>query len=167
MPDIDILIEAEGWESIPEIEAVVERAAKAALQGAVIAPDATLSVLLADNATVQGLNAQFRGKDKPTNVLSFPAAPMPGQDEQVLGDIALAFETCRAEAHDEGKRLADHVTHLVIHGVLHLLGYDHETDADAEAMESRETALLAGFGIDNPYGERPEPEAGPMSEIRP
>jgi probable rRNA maturation factor len=96
----------------------------------------------------QALNARFRGKDAATNVLSFPA---PGADAG-LGDVALALGVCEREAAEQGKTLADHLTHLTAHGVLHLLGYDHESDAEAEAMEARERAILAGLGVADPYG---------------
>lgn len=149
MAEIEILVDAEGWSDVTEVEAVVERAARAAL-GAEAA--GALTVLLADDAALQRLNREFRGKDKPTNVLSFPAAPVPGEPA-ALGDIALACETCAREAREEGKTLADHLSHLVVHGVLHLLGHDHETDAEAEAMEAAETAILARLGIADPYAE--------------
>lgn len=152
MPEIDILIEAEEWHAIPGLEALVTKAAEAALLAA--APDkasnAEVTVLLADDAQIRVLNRDFRKIDKPTNVLSFPSPPMPGM-EGVLGDIALAVQTCCAEAQADGKTVADHVSHLVIHGILHLLGYDHEIDAEAEAMESMEIAILGSLGIANPY----------------
>lgn len=158
MPDIDILIESPGWTSIPGVEAVVERAVLATLL-AERAGEAAISVMLGNDAAVRELNAQYRGKDRPTNVLSFPAPRMPGQPVAILGDIILAYETCRSEADAEGKSLSDHVAHLVIHGTLHLLGHDHEEDAAAEVMEAREIALLAGLGIANPYADRPEAQA--------
>jgi probable rRNA maturation factor len=111
------------------------------------------------------LNASFRGKDKPTNVLSFPAAPPPpgmkGTESLFLGDLALGYETCAAEALAEGKSLRDHLSHLVVHGLLHLLGYDHETGVEAERMEGRERAILAALGIADPYSGA---EEAPLNE---
>ena len=134
-----------GWSAVgPDLAGVVERAAKAAL-GAV---EGEVVVLLTDDAVVQDLNARFRGKDSPTNVLSFPAAEGVGD---ALGDIALASGVCRAEALAQGKTLADHLSHLVVHGVLHLLGRDHEEDAEAEAMEAEERTILASLGVADPY----------------
>ena len=142
---IDIEIEDEAWTAaLPDAAAVVERAAHAGLQG----PEAELTVLLTDDATIQDLNARFRGKDAPTNVLSFPA---PETARPHLGDIALAYGVCAREAAEQGKTLAAHLQHLVAHGVLHLLGYDHQTEAEAEAMEALERAILAGIGIADPY----------------
>ena len=146
---IEVEIEADDWtEALPDAEAVVERAATAAL-GEI---EGDLVVLLTDDAAVQVLNLQFRAKDKPTNVLSFPGGdmPMPGQAPH-LGDIVLAFGVCRDEAEAQGKSLANHLTHLVIHGVLHVLGRDHEDDAEAEAMEAEERSLLASLGVADPY----------------
>ena len=146
---IEVEIEADDWlAALPEAETVVGRAAMAALgtvQGDVV-------VLLTDDAAVQDLNARFRDKDKPTNVLSFPAAdmPLPGQSPH-LGDLVLAFGVCRDEAAAQNKTLADHLSHLVVHGVLHLLGRDHEDDAEAEAMETEERTILAAIGISDPY----------------
>jgi probable rRNA maturation factor len=108
-------------------------------------------ILLADDASIQALNRDHRGKDAPTNVLSFPAAPSAAPH---LGDLALAYETCAREAAAQGKALGDHLTHLVAHGVLHLLGWDHQTEAEAEAMEAHERALLAALGRPDPYRER-------------
>ncbi len=116
---------------------------------------AELSVLLADDSFVQSLNRKFRGKDKPTNVLSFPHAPVPTDalydEPSSLGDIALAYETVKAEAKTQSKSFDDHLAHLVVHGVLHLLGYDHVDEGDAEKMEARERDLLKLFGIEDPY----------------
>lgn len=158
--EIEVTIERGDWQRLGDPEALVIRAAQAAL-AALPGRAGAISVLLTDDAAIRALNAGFRGKDKATNVLSFPAPAMPGDPEPMLGDIALGFETCAREAGDEGKSLADHATHLVIHGVLHLLGLDHETEAEAEAMEAREIAVLAGLGIADPYAETvPVPEIG-------
>jgi probable rRNA maturation factor len=108
----------------------------------------TVSLLLGDDATVAALNQQFRGKQGPTNVLSFPPAQ---REEGFLGDIALAAETIVEEAQFQGKRFQDHAAHLVVHGFLHLLGYDHMSPADAEKMEARERAILVSLGIEDPY----------------
>ena len=107
-----------------------------------------MSVLLTSDEAVQALNQRFRHQDKPTNVLSFPA---PQNPEHHLGDIALAFETCEREAAEQGKSLAHHLQHLVAHGALHLVGYDHQSDADAEAMEALEREILSGLGVPDPY----------------
>lgn len=142
---IEIEVEADDWAAaLPEVEAVVERAATAALgriEGDVV-------VLLTDNAAVRDLNARFRDKDKPTNVLSFPA---PESAAPHLGDIVLAYGVCADEAVAQKKTLADHLSHLVVHGVLHLLGRDHEDDAEAEEMEAEEREILAGIGVADPY----------------
>ncbi len=143
---VEVEIASDDWvRALPDAADVARTAALAAL-----APDEdrAVAVLLADDATVRDLNARFRRKDTATNVLSFPAPENPfGQ----MGDIALAFGVCAAEARTQGKPLADHLRHLVIHGVLHLLGFDHETDADAEVMEARERRLLAALGTPDPY----------------
>jgi len=125
-----------------------------------------ISVLACDDARIRALNAQFRGKDRPTNVLSWPewdlspdepgALPQPPEpgtadDPEPLGDLAFAYETCQREADAQGKKVEDHVTHLIVHSVLHLLGYDHDHDADALLMEETETKILATLGIADPY----------------
>lgn len=156
MADIEVIIEGGGWP--PEAERLVERVASAALE-ACGEPDARVCVLLTDDAAIQKLNAQFRAKDKPTNVLSFPAPEIPGDPAPQLGDLALAGETCAREARDEGKTLADHLSHLVVHGVLHLCGYDHETAEEAEEMEDFEREILSTLGIADPYAES-EPAGG-------
>ncbi len=147
---VDVEIEDEAWSgAMRDAEAVVVRAAGAVL--AAEGSDGDVVVLLTDDETVRDLNARFRGKDRATNVLSFPAPPMPGQVENPLGDIVLAWGVCAAEAQAQGKSLESHLTHLVVHGVLHLLGRDHEVEAEAEAMEGEERAILARLGISDPY----------------
>lgn len=145
---IDVEIEAQAWTAAQaDAEALVRGAAEAVLEEERLG-DRNLVVLLTDDLAVQALNARFRGKDKPTNVLSFPAPPNP---EQHLGDVALAYETCAREAAEQGKPLAHHLQHLVAHGVLHLLGYDHMTDEEASDMEGLERIVLAGLGVPDPY----------------
>jgi probable rRNA maturation factor len=149
---IAIDVEDAAWQALPELEQVAERAARAALGP----ENATCSVtlLFTGDEDIRALNRDWRGKDKPTNVLSFPVASdavLPPGEEDMLGDIALAFGTVAAEAEAQGKSMADHTTHLIIHGVLHLMGYDHETDAEAREMESLETAILKELGIRDPY----------------
>ncbi|MGY6568082.1 MAG: rRNA maturation RNase YbeY [Salinarimonas sp.] len=156
---LDISVEAPGWEALPDLEELCRQAVTAALDEAgadVAAGDGVmLSLLLTDDVAIARLNRDWRGQDKPTNVLSFPAAPgINPLGPEPLGDIALAYETCSREAAQEGKTLAAHVAHLVVHGVLHCLGDDHEDDAEAEAMEAREVAALARMGIADPYVER-------------
>lgn len=121
-----------------------------------------VSVRLTDDAEVQTLNHQYRQKDKPTNVLSFPMVQpdllegLANSDdgEVLLGDIVLARETCAREAEEKSVAFADHATHLIVHGTLHLLGYDHQGDFEAEAMEALERAILATLGVDDPYAIR-------------
>ncbi len=130
-----------------QAEALVRGGARAALDGRRDA--GTVTFALGDDALLRQLNRDFRGKDKPTNVLSFP-----GDEAGALGDVALAFETCAREARAQRKDLGAHVRHLVVHGTLHLLGYDHETDADAFAMEARERRVLRRLGVADPYRVR-------------
>ena len=133
-----------------EVEALVRAAAAATLdQVEPVDEVAEIAVLLTDDAAVAELNSRFRAKPGPTNVLSFPAAAgVAGH----LGDIALAYGVCAREAQAQGKPLAHHLQHLVAHGVLHLLGYDHANDAEAEEMEALERVILAGLGVPDPYG---------------
>jgi probable rRNA maturation factor len=145
---IDIEVEAPAWtEALPAAEALTRASAEAALaqEGA---DDEGVTVLLTDDETVRDLNARFRDQDKPTNVLSFPA---PANPERFLGDIALAYGVCAREAAEQGKPIAHHLQHLVAHGVLHLLGYDHMSDGEAQAMEGLERVILAGLGVPDPY----------------
>lgn len=142
---IEVEIDDEAWsEEVADVVAVVERAASVALGDTV----GDVVVLLADDGHVQQINGHFRDKDRPTNVLSFPA---PDSARPHLGDLILAYGVCAAEATEQGKSLSDHVSHLTIHGVLHLLGHDHEIDDEAEAMEAEERRLLASLGIADPY----------------
>ncbi|MGH9694389.1 MAG: rRNA maturation RNase YbeY, partial [Bryobacteraceae bacterium] len=148
--------------SEPEADAVIQRAvAVAAEMTDADTADAELAVMLTDDAGIRTLNSNWRGIDKPTNVLSFPALRLPTRvaraDDDVppmLGDIAIAYETARREAYDEQKPFDHHLSHLTIHGFLHLVGYDHETDDEAEAMEALEVEILAQLGIPDPYACR-------------
>jgi probable rRNA maturation factor len=142
---IEVEVEDAAWTAaLPGAAATVERAARAAL-GTV---GGDLVVLLTDDASIQDLNARFRDRDRPTNVLSFPAAESAFPH---LGDLVLAFGVCAAEAEAQGKTLTDHLAHLTVHGVLHLLGRDHEDEAEAEAMETEERVILASLGVADPY----------------
>ena len=148
----DVAIADTAWTAaLPHAEARALAAADATLasEGAV---GEGVTLLLTDDETIRDLNRRFRQQDKPTNVLSFPA---PQNAERFLGDIALAYGVCAREAREQGKPLAHHLQHLVAHGVLHLLGYDHLSDAQADEMENLERAVLAELGIPDPY------EAGP------
>ncbi|MFC7052390.1 rRNA maturation RNase YbeY [Hansschlegelia quercus] len=150
------------WDALPDAEALVEAAVGAvfAEAGLVCLPDAELSVTLADDIRVRSLNSEWRAKDKPTNVLTFPAVePDETAEARMLGDVIIAFETVDREARQEGKALPDHVSHLVVHGVLHLFGYDHLDDEEAEEMEAIETRALARLGIADPYAELASPSA--------
>ncbi|MEO5324873.1 rRNA maturation RNase YbeY [Mesorhizobium sp. CC13] len=153
--DIDLMVEAGAWAGEDELRALVERAVPAALAeaGADMAQGVELSLVFTDDESIRRLNAEWRGKDKPTNVLSFPAFPIAPGDPlpPMLGDIVLASETVAREAAEEDKPLENHITHLIVHGLLHLLGYDHETDEEAEEMEALERRALARLAIPDPY----------------
>ena len=159
----------QAWlDALPDVERTVETAVLACLRAA--CPGLTegeISVVLVDDATQRILNETWRDKDRPTNVLSFPATEtVAGSVPQpefpgvplTLGDISLAFETVDTEAREQGKSLNDHLTHLVVHGVLHLLGYDHVVETDAVVMEALEVAILSGIGIKDPYSVNNERE---------
>jgi probable rRNA maturation factor len=152
---VDILIEAGDWPDEAALAAMARRAVDGIVAeiGATVATHSELSVVFTDDAHIRSLNAGWRGKDKPTNVLSFPAFPGNGSKvlPPMLGDVVLASETVTSEALNEGKPLADHMTHLIVHGILHLIGYDHEDDAEAEMMEQAERRILAGLAIPDPY----------------
>lgn len=152
----DMAVESPQWSAAGDIEDLCSRALEAAriVSRRRLAPHCEVSLLFCDDAAIRVLNRDWRGFDKPTNVLSFPAATGPLSKAPLLGDIAIAFETCAREAAEEGKTLAGHVTHLVVHGFLHLLGYDHETPEEAEEMEMLEIKALARLGLPDPYGDR-------------
>jgi probable rRNA maturation factor len=163
---VETIIEDRRWGRFG-LEALAERAARAALAGVGLSPDGfEIGLLACDDARIAALNADFRGKPQPTNVLSWPAQdlapdtpgadpdhPVPGtvDDPHSLGDIALAWDTCEREARDQGKPMADHVAHLIVHGTLHLLGHDHLDDRDAARMEALEVRILASLGLSDPY----------------
>lgn len=153
--DIDLLVEAGTWPEEDVLKRLVHRAAGAAFAeiGSVWSGTSELSVVFSDDANIRELNAGWRGKDKPTNVLSFPAFQVSGGGSlpPMLGDIVLAAETVSQEAELEQKPIENHISHLVVHGLLHLLGYDHETDAEADEMEAAERAALARLAIPDPY----------------
>ncbi|MBO22783.1 MAG: rRNA maturation RNase YbeY [Rhodospirillaceae bacterium] len=151
---VDIISPAWGDAGL-ELERIVITAARAAVIGAGVAlpASAELGFRLCNDAEMRTLNRAWRGRDAATNVLAFVMneAPGPGHDDPMLGDVLVAYETCAAEAQEQGKPLSDHLSHLVVHGTLHLLGFDHENDDDAEAMEELERAVLNGLGITDPY----------------
>lgn len=157
-PIVDVLIPAASWKkALPAAAAACKRAARAAwARGASAAlkrrgSGAELSIVLTGDAAIRKLNAAYRKKDKPTNVLSFPSG------ELILGDVVIAYGTVAKEAKAAGKSLKDHLSHMVVHGVLHLLGYDHETASDAKTMERLETKILSHLGIADPYHEPAAP----------
>ena len=159
--EIDISVQAPGWAALPGVEACVEAAIHAALKH--IGPPSTqaseISVLLCDDAAITALNTTWRGIAKSTNVLSFPAGHAT-PEFRMYGDIAIAYETARREADDEGKTIEAHLSHLVVHGFLHLCGHDHKTVADAERMEEAERRILASLAIADPYAGTDAVEKG-------
>ncbi len=159
-PTIALSFDCEAWEdAVPDVEELCLRAADAALSGAGVElpPLYELSLVLTTDAEIQILNRMWRNQDKPTNVLSFPGDMDIVHDDVpvLLGDVVVAFETTKREVEEQklAASLSDHLSHLIVHGVLHLLGYDHEIDEEAEEMEQLETELLAGLGIPNPYAD--------------
>ena len=160
VPISEVLVVADCWQAEPDAEAVVHRAIAAAAESVdADVGDAELAVMLTDDAGIRTLNLNWRGIDKPTNVLSFPALQptgpaTPDDAPRMLGDIAIAYQTTRKEADDEQKPFDHHLSHLAVHGFLHLIGHDHEKDDDAEAMESLERKVLAQLGIPDPYADR-------------
>ncbi|HUB96429.1 MAG TPA: rRNA maturation RNase YbeY [Stellaceae bacterium] len=157
---VAITLASRRWRAaLPGAKAVAEAAARAALKrvyrGRVPAGGVELSLVLGDDPMVRGLNRQWRGQDRPTNVLSFATGERPRAERPLLlGDVVLAYETVRRESLEQMKPLADHLAHLVTHGVLHLVGYDHEAASEARRMETLERRILAELGVPDPYGAR-------------
>ncbi len=152
---IDVVVLDGRWNNIPELNILARSAALSAVaHGTEIREPMELSLVFADDERVQELNADYRGKPAPTNVLSFPAdlpGNVPEGQARLLGDVVVAFETISQEAAAQGKTFENHLCHLIVHGVLHLLGYDHEIDSSADKMEALEIAALAQVNVPNPY----------------
>jgi probable rRNA maturation factor len=159
LPMTEVLVVADCWRNAPNAEAVIQRAIAAAVERVDDGvANAELAIMLTDDSGIRTLNSNWRGIDQPTNVLSFPALQPPapqkaGAAPRMLGDIAIAYETMRREADQDGKPFDHHLSHLAVHGFLHLIGYDHTNDDDAEAMEALETQILAQLGIPDPYAD--------------
>jgi probable rRNA maturation factor len=164
--EIDIRVEAEAWRELGDLDNLARRAIEIAWEASGEPPrdDAEVSIVLCDDAFIADLNARWRGIAKPTNVLSFPVDD--AHDQPALGDIVIAHETVAREASEEGKTTRDHLAHMIVHGFLHLLGFDHEDDADADAMEAVEILALARLGVASPYGSAPPPLSPPTAEDR-
>ena len=152
---IEVIIEDKAWrKDLPDAEELAAACFRAAA-GLEPALCGGVALLLTGDASVRSLNKQFRNIDKPTNVLSFPARKHGVGEADTLGDIAIARETCMREAREKGASNRDYTAHLIIHGLLHLIGYDHQTDDDADDMERREAAILHSLGAANPYLDDP------------
>jgi probable rRNA maturation factor len=167
--EIEIVRHSDLWDSIAVSDDALSRAARAAFAASSAAPQAPCeaTLVLTDDDEMRELNRTWRGKDSSTNVLSFPAGEPVGEahgEPSPLGDIVLAAETVIEEAKLKGIPAADHAAHLVVHGMLHLLGFDHERDADAERMEALETKVLAGLGIADPYAGDALPAAAEVMQ---
>ncbi|MGC1465162.1 MAG: rRNA maturation RNase YbeY [Pseudolabrys sp.] len=152
-PSIDIQVRSARWKKQSAAEKTVRKAVVTAA-AALKAASGEVSIVLTDDKTMRALNRDWRGIDAPTNVLSFPANPVNGKAPALLGDIVIAFETLTRESADEGKPFLHHLSHLTVHGFLHLMGYDHQTNRQAAAMESLERAILARLNVDDPYRVR-------------
>jgi probable rRNA maturation factor len=143
---VDVLVQSPRWKEIRGAEAAVRKAINTAADE-ISSPDGEVAVVLTDDTAIRKLNKQWRRIDKATNVLSFPSS----KGAPMLGDIVIAYETLARESRDEGKEFSHHLSHLAVHGFLHLMGYDHQTDSDAETMEELERAVLARLRIPDPY----------------
>jgi len=151
---VSIEVEDPAWKSLSGLEELVQATVKAVLsEAAGQDPDCDIAVLFTDDDTIAALNGEWRGKPKPTNVLSFPTPhdmPVPAGEPRPLGDVVLAHGVVMREAAEQGKTLRDHTAHLIVHGTLHLIGYDHEDDDEADKMEALEIRVLKGLGISDP-----------------
>ena len=148
--NLDISIDDREWRAVPNLRGLARTAVLAVLPD----DDVSIGLLFTSDAKIAEINGQWRGKASPTNVLSFPvsaATPVPEGEPRPLGDIVMAYGVVSREAQEQKKPFAHHVTHLIVHGVLHLLGYDHENDDEAGAMEAREIMILSELGMGNPY----------------
>jgi len=156
-----VIVAAPAWRQVANLEELAQDCVhqSLAVSGATLAKECELSVTFSDDAAIQALNAAWRGKDQPTNVLSFPT---PGAVERkpLLGDVIIAYETVAKEAQEQGKPLRAHAAHMVAHGFLHLIGYDHETADEAERMEALERKIALALGFPDPYAEDAEGPAG-------
>lgn len=165
--DLDISVEAAEWGDEDALAAPCRSAVAAALAAARVGEPVALAILLTDDEAIREINQEWRDQDKPTNVLSFPAPPVPGHPgPRPLGDVVLARETIAREAQAEGKSFEDHFAHLLVHGTLHCLGYDHDTDEAAAEMEAMEVAALASIGIGDPYRDETDEESAGADAAR-
>jgi probable rRNA maturation factor len=157
---VEIAVQEPKWAELGDLEAIAAQCIDAALAESAEKPreGAEVSLLFCDDARMHELNRAFRDKDKPTNVLSFPG-PDPIESTCFLGDIALGYETIAREAREQGKSLDHHLRHMIVHGFLHLLGYDHEAEAEASEMEAMEIGILRRLGVENPYSDPLEHES--------
>ncbi len=155
---IDVIVEVAGWPTEEDLTRLARAAVTAAVETARLqaVPGAEVAIFFADDARLRTLNGEWRGRDAPTNVLSFEGSNGSGPPYgPLLGDIVLALETVTREAEEQGKRFEHHLSHLMIHGLLHLFGYDHQIEAEAEVMEDAERRALARLGIADPYADAP------------
>jgi probable rRNA maturation factor len=154
--EIDVNVAAPAWRRVVDLEDFAKQCVRQSLaaSGAALAPQCELSVTFCDDAAIRALNAEWRGKDQPTNVLSFPT-PGTLEHKALLGDVIVAYETVAREAEEQGKLLRAHTAHMVAHGFLHLIGYDHQTAAEAERMESLERKIATALGFPDPYADGP------------
>ncbi len=155
---VELSVEDPAWAAVADLETLAERTLAVALDESseAVSGAAEVSCLFCDDAAIRALNAQWRGQDKPTNVLSFPTGtPAAAGTVRLLGDIVLGFETIEREAREEGRPLDAHVAHLLVHGLLHLLGHDHAEPREAEAMEALETRIMRKLGRADPYADPP------------